>query len=412
MASRALPFSSAAPLPAIAPTEVGLSASRLERLHALIQGIIDRGEMAGALTLVARDGKIADLRTYGYRDLAARQPMQRDSLFRLASMTKMVTAVAVLTLYEEGRIGLDDPVAKYIPEFAHMRVGTGPDAAHSGLVEARPITIRHLLTHTSGLAAGGAAAVWLAPLYDRTVEGVNRASLKAYIADLAQLPLCNQPGDAMYYGLSYEVLGYLVEKVSGQPFEAYVRDRICLPLGMRDTFFQIPREKQSRLALTYQREPGPKLVLRPADGQAYYLGGPGYPRGGGGLVATADDFARFCQMLLNGGELEGVRILGMKTVELMTTDHLTDLKEKNTFLQPFESYGFGVSVRLTLALGPTPGSIGQFGWSGAYTTWCSVDPKEGTVVLLLAQHLPWNDDDLFTKVGTTFYQALTERRDG
>ncbi len=402
--------SMAAPLPDTVPAAVGISAERLERLHALVQGYVDRGQLAGVITLIARDGKIADVRTYGSRELEPKLPMQRDTLFRLASMTKLVTAVAVLQLFEEGRFGLEDPVGDYIPELKHMRVLTGGDREHPQFVEARAIMIRHLLTHTSGLAPAGSGASVLQPLYDR-VQSAEHTSLQALITDFSGLPLCNQPGDAMHYGESYEVLGYLVQVVSGQPFDAYVHDRIFAPLGMPDTFFQVPKEKQARLAQTYIHEPGKGLALRVRSTNPYYLGGPGYPRGSGGLVSTADDFARFGQMLLNGGELGGAHILSPKIVQLMLTDHLTDLKEPNTFLQPFESYGFGVSVRLTLSTGPTPGSVGQFGWTGAATTYCSMDPKEGTVALFLAQHYPWNEYDVFSKFSTVFYQALVERRD-
>jgi CubicO group peptidase (beta-lactamase class C family) len=389
--------SSAAPLPAAPLAD---DAKQFEAMHALIQGYIDRGEIAGAVTLVARDGRIVDVRTYGWSDLVGQQPMRRDSLFRLASMTKIVTAVAVLSLYEDGRLKLDDPIEKYLPGFRAMRVCVGGSTTHLQCMPTRPITIRHLLTHTSGLAADGAVQAILRPLYDQAVELTPRDSLQAYVTELAKLPLCNQPGDAMHYGLSYEVLGRLVEVVAGKPFDAYVRDRICAPLGMEDTVFQIPKDRQPRLALTYIRTPGKPLELRRLPEDAYCLGGPGIPRGSGGLISTADDFARFLQMLLNQGDLAGVRILQASTVGLMTTDQLKNMKEENAFLAPFESYGLGVSVRVSQEIAPTPGSVGQFGWSGSFTTWCSVDPKQHTVALLLTQHLPWNDDDVFGKFAT------------
>ena len=356
--------------------------------------------MAGAVTLIARDGRIVDVMSFGWSDLAAHKPMQRDSLFRLASMTKIVTAVAVLTLYEDGRFKLDDPIAQFLPEFGNMQVCVGESPGHLQLVPARPITIRHLLAHTSGLAAGGPGQASLEPLYDRITNQTARSSLQSYMMDLTRVPLCNQPGDAMYYGLSYEVLARLVEVVAGQPFDAFVRDRICGPLGMRDTFFQIPAEKRERLAQTYIHTPGQPLELRKLAKDAYCLGGPGIARGSGGLVSTADDFARFLQMVLNHGELDGVRILRASTVQLMITDQLTDVKVKHTFLAPFESYGFGVSVRVSQNMAPTPGAIGQFGWTGAYTTWCSVDPQHQTVEILLCQQLPWNDDGVFEKFAT------------
>lgn len=390
----------ATPLPSAPPAELGFAPDRLERLHALLQRRIDREQLAGAVTLIARDGKICDVRTYGFRDRENRLPMQRDTLFRIASMTKLVTAVAALTLDEEGRFGLDDDIGDYLPEWKHLRVAARNDASPAETVAARPITVRHLLTHTAGIGANGPSAFAHAPA----------PSLHAFAAELAQMPLAAQPGDRFIYGLGYDVLGYLVEVVSGQPFDRYVRDRVLTPLGMSDTFFQIPAAQQTRLARTYVHETGQPLALRPTPPDAYYLGGIGFQRGSGGLVTTIDDFARFAQMLLNRGELDGVRILCPKTVQLMTTDQLTTLKEPNTFLQPFESYGFGVSVRVTLGGAPTPGSLGQFGWTGAATTYCSMDPQEGTLALLFAQHYPWNEDDLFSKFSTTFYQALVTSR--
>ena len=407
MISTLLPSGSASPLPAGNAAKTGLSVEGLGRMHALIEGYVERGEMAGLVTLIARDGKIVDLRTYGFRDLEARLPMERDTLFRMASMTKMVTAVAVLTLYDDEKIGLDDPVSKYLPAFEQMRVVTGGDEAHPKSETARPITIRHLLTHTSGIAVGGPHAEILKTRYGHALVP-DYPVLKDLVKEISQLELCNQPGDAIHYGGGFEVLGYLVEVVSGRPFDAYVRERVTGPLGMNDTFFQVPKEKQPRLAQTYVHE-GKKLSRRNSSTLPYYLGGVGCPRGSSGLVSTADDFARFGQMLLNGGELGGVRILRAKTVQMMTSDQLATLKEKNTFQQPFESYGFGVSVRLPVSDAP-PGSPGQFGWSGAWTTYCSMNPKERTISILLSQHAPWNEDDIFAKFEAASYRAVEAKK--
>lgn len=400
MAVTPLLVCSGAPLPSAPPSDLGFSPDRLERVHALVQGSVDRDELAGAVTLIARDGRICDVHAYGLRDREAQLPMQRDTLFRIASMTKLVTAVAALTLYEEGRFALDDDAGDYLPEWKHLRVATSSGPGAPDTIVARPVTVRHLLTHTAGITGTWPAAFAKTPA----------PSLQAFVAAVAQEPLAAQPGDRFIYGNGYDVLAYFVEVVAGQPFDRYVHERVLAPLGMDDTFFQVPREKQPRLAKTYLHEPGRALALRPASPDAYYLGGPGYPRGSGGLITTVDDFARFAQMLLKGGELDGRRILGPKTVQLMTTDQLIRLKEPNTFLQPFESYGFGVSVRVTLGGAPTPGSLGQFGWTGAATTYCSMDPRERTIALLFAQHYPWNEHDLFSKFSTTFYQALTTSR--
>jgi len=271
MASPLLPSAPAAVLPAAAPGQVGISAERLERMHALIQGYVDRTKIAGAITLVARDGRIVDLRAYGCRDLEAKLPMQRDTMFRIASMTKLVTAVAVLSLFEEGRFGLDDPIGDYIPELKRMRVLAGGDPDHPKFAEARPITIRHLLTHTSGLTYGDAASPALQPYYSR-LEAANPSSLQAFMVEVAKLPLNNQPGDAMHYGISYEVLGRLVEVVSGQPFDAFVHDRILAPLGMRDTYFQVPPVRPILITSAALASPAeaadsfrPRMISRPSD---------------------------------------------------------------------------------------------------------------------------------------------------
>lgn len=371
-------------------------------MHRLMQGCVDRGEIAGAVTLLAREGRVVDVWTGGARDREARVPMTRDSLFKLASMTKIVTAVAVLQLWEQGRIGLDDPIERYLPEFRNFRVGVGESS-----VPARAITIRHLLTHTSGLAAAGPDAAALQPAYARVMDRTAYPSMREYLKTVATLPLCNQPGDAMYYGFSYEVLAGLVEIVSGKPFDRYVHDEICAPLGLQDTFYQIPANKQPRLARTYVRGDDNLLTVEPIKLNAYVFGGAGFARGSGGIVSTADDFARFLQALLDGGTLDGARILKKETVVRMTSDQLTGLvTTQHTFLAAHETYGFGVGIRLAGVPAPVPGTPGQYGWSGAYTTWCSVDPARKTVAILLTQHLPWNDRGLFEKFATAAYECI------
>lgn len=386
-------------LPEVAPAAVGVAVERLGRMHDLIQSYVDRGLLAGAITLVARDGMICDVHAYGWQDREAMRPMERTALFRVASLTKLVTAVAALKLWEGGRLALDDAVGDLIPALRNMRVATGGGAAAPGLAVARPITFRHLLTHTAGFQEG-----WPTEFIERPP-----ASLHEFVTALAGQPLVAQPGDRFIYGCGYEVLAYLIEVVSGQPFDCYIRNVVSGPLGLSDTCFQVPPAKQARLARTYVHDPGRYLVARPVLPSTYHLGGLGMPRGGGGLVTTIDDYARFAQMLLNRGELDGVRILDRKTVELMSTDQLGNLRDPNAFLPPFESYGFGVGVQTRGGDESMPGAPGQFGWTGAATTYCSVDPQERTVALFFAQHYPWNEYDLFGQFSKAFYGAISRR---
>lgn len=396
----------AAPLPGVDAAQAGFSPERLERLHHLVQAFVDDGKYAGAITLIARDGHIVDARAYGYRDLAAKRPMERDTLVYVYSLTKVAIAVTTLTLLEEGRFSLDDPVAGYLPEFSHMKVLVGGTIDHPELADARPITIRHLLTHTSGLAYDFTASPALRPYYERT-DIFNFPTLPAFAHALAQIPLNHQPGDAFTYGASFDVLGYLIEKLTGQPLEAAMRERVFAPLGMHDTFFVVPPEKRGRLARVYQHAPDGRLVAEaPMSLVPPAVGGPGFPSGSRGLISTADDYARLAQMLLNGGELDGVRILAPKTVSFMTMDHLKQIKTPTSFMGPAGTYGLGVGVWAAGSGSDSPGSAGRFGWTGAATTYCNVDPHEGTIALVFAQHFPYDEYGLFSKFSTTFYQSL------
>jgi CubicO group peptidase (beta-lactamase class C family) len=400
----------AAPLPAGDPVAAGFSAERLERVHRLVQGYIDEGKMAGAITLIARDGKIVDARTYGYRDVAARLPMERDSLIHIYSLTKPAIAVAVLTLWEEGRFNLDDPIATYLPEFKQMKVFTGGTAEHPELADARPITIRHLLTHTAGFAYDWNALPALRPVYARA-DLFKHATLHEFAQALAAIPLNHQPGDAFLYGASFDVLGYLIEVLTKKPLESAMAERVFNPLGMRDTFFLVPREKRDRLAIVHHRDAHGALVPdQPDPVVARALGADVFPNGSGGLVSTADDYARFAQMLLNRGELDGVRILAPKTVAFMTSDHLRQIKTPTDFMGAAGSYGLGVGVWAAGSGADSPGSAGRFGWTGAATTYWNIDPREGTIAMIFAQHFPYDEFGLFPRFSTTFYQSLVDPR--
>ncbi|MDW8310572.1 MAG: serine hydrolase domain-containing protein, partial [Verrucomicrobiales bacterium] len=304
-----------------------------------------------------------------------------------------------------GRFNLDDPVSNYLPEMKDMKVWTGGTADAPQLEPVkRPITIKHLLTHTSGLIYDFAGENELTKLW-RRADLWNAPDLTNFIARLAKLPLKHQPGDAYTYGVNQDVLGALVERVSGQRFGAFLQARIFSPLRMTDTGFDMPAEKLSRLARTYKRTPEGRFIEAEPILETWPEPGRGIEAGGSGLFSTAGDFARFAQMLCNGGTLEGQRILGRKTVELMTANHLVTLPEKER-AERAKGFGLGVEVVTDLGRLATPASVGQFGWYGAATTYCQVDPKERLVALAFAQHFPFNEHGFFARFQTGYYQAL------
>ncbi len=400
----------AAPLPATDAASAGFSVARLERVHRLLQSHVDEGKCAGAITLIARDGKIVDVRTYGSRDAPAGLPMERDSLIRIYSLTKPVIAVLTLSLWEEGRFSLDEPIAHFLPEFSNLQVALGGPPDAPGFEPARPVTVRHLLTHTSGISYDWNATPATAAAY-RQADLFNYSNMPEFARALARIPLNHQPGDAFLYGHNFDVLGYLIEKITGQPLETVLQERLCAPLGLQDTFFTIPPEKRGRLATVHRRSAAGTLVAEPADtmtGRA--LGRDLYPNGSGGLVSTADDYARFAQMLLNGGQLDGVRVLSPKTVAFMTSDHLRQIRSPTSFMGPAGTHGLGIGVWHAGSGSDSPGSEGRFGWTGYATTYCNIDPVEGTVALLFAQHVPYDEFGLFPRFSTAFYQAIAISR--
>lgn len=380
----------------------GFSSARLARVTAYMQGAVAAGEYAGATWLVARDGQLVTHGAAGWSDVAAHAAMTEDTAFAIASMTKLVTTVTVLSLLEEGRFNLDDPVARWLPALAHMQVLTGGTAAEPVLVPlAQPITIRHLLTHTSGLTYGFFEPEPLQTLY-RHDELNTAQSFDDFIATLATFPLKFQPGAGWTYGLSTDVLGAFVEKLTGRPLEQVMRERIFLPLGMTRTGFRPP--VGAPLAKLHRRDESGKLVaipsfIAPARGT--------FVEAGGGLYSTLHDYARFAQMLLNGGELDGARLLGRKAVELMRSNHVEYLnpRAKNRWVPP--GFGFGVRVRRDRADEfESLGSPGQFGWEGILTTYVSIDPRERMFLLLMLQHQPYDEGGVFEKFANTVYQAL------
>jgi CubicO group peptidase (beta-lactamase class C family) len=367
-------------VPAGHPEDVGLSSERLGRIHEAIQRHIEAGDITGAVTLVARRGRIAHFEAHGLMDLDAETPMRKDAVFRLMSMTKPVTATAVLMMLEEGKIRLGDRVSTFLPEFAEMSVvagapgdDAGSGAADPALVPAeREITIRDLLTHTSGIV--------------RNAERTPDDSLATYVPKLAQVPLAFQPGaDWQYSGLAGpDVLARIVEIVSGQPYDAFVRSRIFDPLGMHDTMYFPSEEQRPRLVTLYrltpqgfEKDPDPDRI----SSKVYFSGG-------AGLVSTAHDYVQFAQMLANGGELNGKRLLSPRTVELMASDHVDGMFNGKLGF-PERGFGFGLQVAVledNVAAGWRLPN-GSFGWFGAYGTQAWINPREGLVTLLMIQNL-------------------------
>ena len=401
-------------LPTGKPESLGLSSERLERIAAVVQHDIDDKRIAGAVTLVVRHGHIAWFKSQGMMDREAAKPMQPDAIFRICSMSKPITSVAVMMLYEEGRFLLDDPISKYLPEFKDPKVLVKPAMGTPYSIPAtREITIRDLLRHTSGLTYD-----WnddLGPLYEKAGIASGLLPYDGTIGDnvkkLAGIPLLFNPGDRFEYGLSVDVLGRLVEVVSGKPLDEFFRTRIFEPLGMKDTYFYPPDNKLDRLATAYAYYPDKGLNRFPDTPikEETFSYSAEYPSrgpkklfsGGAGLVSTAMDYARFCQMMLDGGKLGNTRLLSRKTVELMTHDQLGKIGPDRGF-----GLGFGVlGVKKPLA---ELGSPGEFTWGGFFYTGFTVDPTEQMIVIFMAQLHPAGDLTLDSEVNVLAYQSIND----
>lgn len=407
----ALPASAAGrdyPLPSTAPAEQGFSAARLQRLDRFMQHATDPSGYLGGVVLVARNGRIVKWDSYGHRDLARRVPMQRNAIFRMYSMTKTVTAVAVLMLLEEGRLTLDDPVSRYLPEFADVPVLAGGTADAPVLRKpATPMTLLHLLTHTAGFSAGLPGDEVAGQLRERA-DAESASDLQGYAARMARVPLAADPGTRFGYdSASSELAARVVEVVSGMPFDRFLRERIFTPLRMRDTGFSVPEAQRARVVdITTMGDDG---TLRLDDGvSAKTPGAPlrPYSSAAGGLYSTAGDYARFSQMLLNGGQLDGEILLGRKTVEMMMRNQLTMLDPPVTQYRDDEGFGLGGSVVLENGRRGQPGSPGQFGWPGAASTSYTIDPKEQLVAILLLQHLPRSVPNDLPRLSRHFYALV------
>lgn len=396
---------------------LGLSTQRLQRIDVLMQEYIDQQMIAGAMTVVARRGRLAHWGCFGKMDIEANKPMQPDTIFHIYSMTKPITTVALLMLHEEGRFQLDDPVSRFIPEVAGMKVCVDPTAAELKLVEQeRAMTIRDLLTHTSGIASGAANGSPVEVMYEQAALTRSDRSLAEMMQALVELPLFYQPGTVWRYGLSHDVVGYLVEVIAGMPFDVFLEQRIFSPLGMKDTGFSVSPENHGRLSAVYGVDERGDLARLGMSGVALESTPPNrLLSGGGGLFSTAADYLRFAQMLLNGGELERTRLLGRKTVEMMTRNHLSPsvlpYGVKSARLAYFtQGHGFGLGVRVLtdVAQSGVLGSEGEYGWAGAASTAVWIDPKEDMICLLLSQLMPMFHYPIDRQFKVLAYQAITD----
>ena len=374
-------------LAVVEPVAVGMSAEGLGELDAAMQGFVDRGELAGVVTVVARHGKIAHFETFGMQDIATGVPMAKDTIFRIYSMTKPIAGVALMTFYEEGRFELDDPVAKFIPEFADLRVAKEPGPDGQPVVEDanHPMTIRELVSHTAGLTYGFFSRSQVDTLYMQANVLDRNSTLKDMVGKLGGIPFRQQPGSAWHYSVAVDVQGYLVEVLAGKPFDEVLKERIFDPLGMKDTGFWIKPEDEPRTATMYQQRRGDELAPNPSR---EYFTKPAFFSGGGGLVSTAMDYTRFSEMMLNGGELEGVRILKPETVELMHTNQLPDGID---FINPMignPGNTFGIDVAIVAepdGESDHPLAKGEYWWYGAGGTWFGINPVQDLIVVGMIQ---------------------------
>jgi len=403
-----------------APESAGMSKAALDRIEAhLKRRYIDAGRFPGTQLVVYRRGKVVHSAVQGFADVERKAPVRDDTIFRIYSMTKPVTSVAFMMLVEEGRVALDEPVHKYIPEWKNLGVfqaGTAP--AFLTKPPARPMQIVDLLRHTSGLTYGFQQRSNVDAAYrEKKIGEVEKSgTLDSMIEDLAKIPLEFSPGEAWNYSLSTDVIGYLIGKISGKPFEQFLKERIFDPLGMNDTGFFVPADKAHRLAACYSADGKGGMKLQEDPTASSFLSPPSLISGGGGLCSTAADYLSFCRALLNGGELGGVRLIGPKTLALMTTNHLPggrDLTEMSKSLFSESTYagvgfGLGFSVTMNPALTLIPGSRGEYAWGGAASTAFWIDPAEELIAIFMTQLLPSSSYPVRRELRTMVYSAITD----
>jgi len=404
-------FSNAQDLAVVKPEDIGFSSKRLERIDEAFNAYVKDNKMAGSVILVSRKGKVGYYKAFGYRDIESKTAMTKDVIFRIASQTKAIVSTGIMILQEEGKLLIQDPLSKYLPEFAETTVAQPREGGGYDVVKAeRPITIRDLLTHTAGIGYGGGIAsdAWK----KAGIQGWYFADRDEPIAEtikrMAALPMDAQPGTKWVYGYATDILGVVIERASGIPLDRFLKERIFVPLGMNDSYFYLPKDKAGRLAKVYSPREGQSLVPAPTagtmDSQGAYLDGPKKSfSGGAGLLSTTRDYYLFLQMLAQGGELNGTRLLSSNTVNLMTANHLPgEIKYGEG-----EGFGLGFGIALDLGKRGEPGSVGEFGWGGAYGSTYWVDPVEDLVVVYFTQVRPGSivKDQLMLRA--LVYQALT-----
>jgi CubicO group peptidase (beta-lactamase class C family) len=378
------------------PESVGFSSQRLERLHALMQSAADEKKFPGIVTILARHGRVVDYRAYGVRDVASGAPITKDAIFRDFSMTKPVTGVAMMILYEQGKWLPSDPISKYIPEFKNLKVFKGVDAGGTMILEdpKHAPTMHELMTHTAGFTYGFFGNTPVDKMY-QSANVLQSKSLQEFIDRLAKIPLVYQPGTQWVYSVSMDIQGYIVEKLSGQSLPDFMQQNIFKPLGMKDTGFFVPADKRNRFVTLYRTGTQGELIAEPDRGglMGDYSAQPGMASGGGGLVSTAEDYFRFAQMLGNGGELNGVRILSPASVKLMGSNHLAPNLLTGEFsigaqrMRPGFGYGFDCAVVFDPPTADLPDGQGTFFWDGAASTWYWVDPTNDIVFVGMVQRI-------------------------
>jgi CubicO group peptidase (beta-lactamase class C family) len=390
------------PLPRAKPETLGLSSVRLQRMSDAFQREIDKGTIPGVTVMVARRGQIGWFDALGRQNPAAATPMAQNSMFRIFSMTKPIVSVGVMMLLEEGHLLLTDAVAKYIPEFVGQKVGVENNGKLDLVAPVRPITVQDLLRHTSGITYDHTGNGLVQQLYQQSRLRSRKITNAEHAALVASLPLMCQPGAEWNYSRSTDILGRVIEVVSGKALGAFLTERILAPLQMAETAFHASPENAGRLAEAFPADPwsGEKVQLFDM------LEKPAMESGGGGLVSTTMDYARFCQMLLNGGALDGVRIIGRKTLQLMASDHLgPKVKLEGPMVPPGHSFGLGFAVRTQEGMAPFAGSVGQFYWSGVAGTFFWIDPREELFTVFMAQG-PGQREYLRTMLRSLVYAAL------
>jgi CubicO group peptidase (beta-lactamase class C family) len=401
----------AEPLASVAADRVGLATAPLAEIDSLMQSYVSKGKLAGVVMLIAREGKVAHAGVYGQMDMETGRKMRRDALFRIYSMSKPITGVALMTLYDEGRFGLDDPVAKYLPGFDKLKVFAGKDGENVKVADlTRPVTVRDLMCHTAGLAYGLSSATPVDVMYTEAKLLDRTKNLDSMMERLLKIPLAAQPGRQWMYSIAVDVQGKLIEALSGKPLDEFFAARVFAPLGMKDTAFFVPADKLDRLTVNYGMKDG---HLSPIDGSetSQYATKPAFFSGGGGLVSTADDYLRFAQMMLNRGELDGVRILKPETVDLMTRNHLAEeLVPIKLGPLAIANTGFGLdfAVRVKAGQGEPAGSLGEYGWGGAASTQFFVAPRENLICVGMTQFMPATMV-YFQEARKKLYTAVPER---